>query len=275
MQSMCFRPSVFLPSQRLRPCHNRTAWKAVKVLDLSAPKLEAIPWAAVHLKCFPVPNAAHSSSTLIFSTTEIASTTTSVSAVRNIAFWPCFTQPATWRNARVSASLWVHPLILFRSTSVDDETTLSLQVETSILRETWVLSISLERKQTRSLLFSSIIKKLFSRWKEMVPKVTPCDVDLGPVCLLSRPSSCLQDKRPKQFPTVEHSEVVQKCRSRRRCCWSPGKWLMSWGRAFEQQIHRQGSSHLLQVSGLQQGVQQCLCWSVVPLQAYKVQAQFH
>ena len=49
----------------------------------------------------------------------------------------------------------------FRSTSVEDETTLSPQVETSILRETGVLSISLERKQNRSLLFSSFFKKLF------------------------------------------------------------------------------------------------------------------
>ena len=92
----------------------------------------------------------------------------------------------------------------------------------------------------------------------MVPKVTPYDVDLGPVCFLSRPSSCLRDKRPKQYPAVEHSEVVQKCKARRRCCRSPGKCLMSWGRAFEQQMHRQGSLHLLQVSGLQQGMQQCL-----------------
>ena len=95
-----------------------------------------------------------------------------------------------------------------------------------------------------------------SRWKVMVPKVTPYDSDLGPVCFLSRPSSCLRGKRPKQYPTVEHSEVVQKCRARRRCCCSPGKCLMSWGRAFEQQMHRQESSHLLQVSGLQQGMQQ-------------------
>ena len=114
-----------------------------------------------------------------------------------------------------------------------------------------------------------------SRCKVMVPKVTPYDADLGPVCFLSRPSSCLRDKRPKQYPTVEHSEVVQNCKARRRCCCSPGKCLMSWGRAFEQQTHRQGSLHLLQVSGLQQGMQQCLCWSVVPLPAYKVQAQFH
>ena len=44
---------------------------------------------------------------------------------------------------------------------MDDETTLSPQVETSIFRETVVLSISLERKQNRSLLFSSFFRKLF------------------------------------------------------------------------------------------------------------------
>ena len=77
-----------------------------------------------------------------------------------------------------------------------------------------------------------------------------------------------------------------KCRlhvhaGRQRVSWyqgdadSDGKCLMSWGRASEQQMHRQGSSHLLQVSGLQQCLQQCLCWSVVPLPAYKFQAQFH
>ena len=49
-----------------------------------------------------------------------------------------------------------------------------------------------------------------SRWKVMVPKVTPYDVDLDPVCFLSRPLSCLRDKRLKQYPTVEHSEVIKK-----------------------------------------------------------------
>ena len=44
---------------------------------------------------------------------------------------------------------------------MDDETTLSPQVETSILRETGVLSVSLERKQNMSFLFSSFFKKLF------------------------------------------------------------------------------------------------------------------
>ena len=71
-----------------------------------------------------------------------------------------------------------------------------------------------------------------SRWKVMVPKVTPYDIDLGPIWFLSWPSSCLWDKRPKQYPTVEHSEVVQKCKARRRCCCSPGKCLMSWWRAL-------------------------------------------
>ena len=89
---MCFRPSVvfifFLFSQRMRPCHNQLQReKAGKTLDLSAPRLEAIAWAAVYLKCFPVPNATHSSYTFISSTTEIASTTTSVSAIRIIIFF--------------------------------------------------------------------------------------------------------------------------------------------------------------------------------------------
>ena len=35
----------------------------------------------------------------------------------------------------------------------------------------------------------------------MVPKVTPYDADRGPVRFLSWPSSCLRDKRPKQYPT--------------------------------------------------------------------------
>ena len=161
----------------------------------------------------------------------------------------------------MSASSWVYPLVWFRSTSVDDETTLSPQVETSILRKTGVLSILWKESKTGHSC-SHRSSRSSSRWKVMVPKVTPYDADLGPVCFLSRPSSCLRDKRPKQYPTVERvfdTEVVQKCKARRRCCCSPGMCLMSWGRAFEQQMHRQESSHLLQVSGLQQGMQQCLC----------------
>ena len=44
---------------------------------------------------------------------------------------------------------------------MDGETTLSPQLETSILQETGVLSILGERRQNRSLLFSSFFKKLF------------------------------------------------------------------------------------------------------------------
>ena len=88
MQFMCVRPSVF-PFQPKNETMSQsvTVWKAGKALDLSAPRLEAIAWAAMYLKCFPVPNATHSSSTFIYSTTEIASTTTTVSAIRIIIFF--------------------------------------------------------------------------------------------------------------------------------------------------------------------------------------------
>ena len=147
----------------------------------------------------------------------------------------------------------MHPLIRFRSTSVDDETTLSPKVETSILRETGVLSIFVwkESKTDHS-------SRSSSRWKVMVPRVTPYDVDLGPVCFLSRPSSVCEINVPNNIQP-SNTEVVQKGKARRRCCCSPGKCLMSWGRKFEQQMHRQGSLHLLQVSGLRQGMQLCLC----------------
>ena len=76
MQSMC---EIVLQSV--------TAWKAGKALDLSVPRLQAIEWAAIYLKCFPVPNVTHSSSTFIYSTSEIANTTTPVSAGRIVIFF--------------------------------------------------------------------------------------------------------------------------------------------------------------------------------------------
>ena len=107
------------------------------------------------------------------------------------------------------------------STSVDDETTLSPQVETSILRETGVLSSSSffffffffflkESKTDHSCSHRS--SRSSSRWKVMVPKVTPYDVDLGPVCFLSRPSSCLRDKRPKQYQPSNSLKLSKKVR---------------------------------------------------------------
>ena len=116
---------------------------------------------------------------------------------------------------------------------MDDETTQSPQVRRVFWEELEFFQFLWENKTGHSCSHRS---SSFSMWKVMVPKVTPYDVDLSPVCFLSRPSNCLRDKRPKQYPTVEHSEVVQKCKTRRRCCCSPGKCLMSWGRAFEQQL---------------------------------------
>ena len=46
--------------------------------------------------------------------------------------------------------------------------------------------------------FPRVYSRSSSRWKVMVPKVTPYEFGRGPVCFLSRPSSCLPDKRPKQ-----------------------------------------------------------------------------
>ena len=70
---------------------NETVSQTVKTwkegFDLSAPRLETIAWTAMYLKCFLVPNATHNSSTFISSTTEIASTRTSLSAVRFVLFF--------------------------------------------------------------------------------------------------------------------------------------------------------------------------------------------
>ena len=88
---------------------------------------------------------------------------------------------AAWRNTLVSASSWVHPLIWFRSTSMDIETTLSPQVGTSILREIGVLSLfSFGKKRKTGHSCSHRSSRSSSRWKVMVPKVTPYDVDLAP-----------------------------------------------------------------------------------------------
>ena len=88
MQSMCFRPSGFRSSQRMRPCHNRLQReRQAKFLICLHQDLKQSRGLQLYLKCFPVPNATHSSSTFIYSTREIVSTTTSVSAVRVIIFF--------------------------------------------------------------------------------------------------------------------------------------------------------------------------------------------
>ena len=59
----------------------------------------------------------------------------------------------------MSASSWVYPLIWFRSTTVDDETTLSPQVETSISRETGVLSIFFGKKAKQVTLVLIVLQE--------------------------------------------------------------------------------------------------------------------
>ena len=87
MQSMCFRPSGFLSSQRMRPCHNQLQReRQAKLLICLHQDLKQSRGLQLYLKYFPVPNATHSFSTFIYSTREIASTTTWVSAVRIIFF---------------------------------------------------------------------------------------------------------------------------------------------------------------------------------------------
>ena len=159
----------------------------------------------------------------------------------------------------MSASSWVHPLIYGSGLLLWMMRPLCHRKLKRVFCEKLEFSQLLWKESKTGHSCSHRSLRNSSRWKVMVPKVTTYDVDLGPVRFLSRPSSCLRDKRPKQYPTVVHSEVVQKCKARRHCCCGPGKCLMSWGRAFEQQTHRQGSLHLLQVSGLQQSMQQCLC----------------
>ena len=80
-----------------------TAWKAGKTLDLSAPRLEAIAWAAVYLKCFPVPNA-----TPLFLQPQRLQV-----QQRQCQQFVLLSSSAALRNTRVSASSWVHPLIWF------------------------------------------------------------------------------------------------------------------------------------------------------------------
>ena len=154
MHSMCFRPSVSLSSQRMKPCHTQIQReRQAKLLiymnqDLKQSRGLQCIWNVFQSQMRPT----------ALSPLLIQQQRLQVQQRRCQQFVLLFSS-AAWRNTRVSASSWVYPLIWFRSTSVHDETTLSPQVETSILRETRVLSISLERKLNRSL--SSLFKKLF------------------------------------------------------------------------------------------------------------------
>ena len=114
----------------------------------------------------------------------------------------------------------------------------------------------------------------FSRWKVMVPKVTPYNVNRGPVCFLPWHSeSCLWDKHPKQCWTVEHSEVVQKCKATvavvLESVWCPG------GEHLNNKCPIKDFHTCFRWVVCSNVCSKCLCWLVVPLPAYKVQVQFH
>ena len=176
--------------------HSVTASKAGKALDLSAPRLEAIAWAAMYLKCFPLPNATHSSSTFIYSTTEIASTTTSVSAVRIIIFF-CSMKKYSCVGLFVPTKRPTHEC---PHTSIHSYGSgLFLWLMRLRCHRKWrpVFCEKLEyfqflwKESKTGHSCSHRSSRSSSRWKLMVSKVTPYDVDLGPVCFLSWPLSCL------------------------------------------------------------------------------------
>ena len=199
MQFMCFRSSVF-PFQPKNETVSQsvTAWKAGKTLDLSEPRLEAIAWAAVYLKCFPVPNATHSSCTFISSTTDCKYNNVSVSnsyyylLLQHEEILLCQPLRGCIHSYGSGLLLWIlRPRCHRKWGRVFCE---KLEFSPFFL---------LEKTQNRSLLFSSFFKKLFqvegNGAKGNTLRRWPC-----PICFLSRPSSCLRDKRPKQYPTVEH-----------------------------------------------------------------------
>ena len=92
----------------------------------------------------------------------------------------------------------------------------------------------------------------------MVPKVTLTTSTLAPfascpglqaVCEINVPNNIQTSNTLKLSKTVRQEDAVAVVLES----------VYVLGESTEQQTHRQGSSHLLQVSGLQQGMQQCLC----------------
>ena len=161
----------------MRPCYSYSVKgrRSRQIKNLSAPRLEAIAWAAVYLKCFPVPNATHTFSTFISSTTEIASTKTSVSVIRRIIF---FYSMKKYSCVGLFMGAYGSGLLLWLMRPRCHRKWRRVFCEK-------LLSILLERKQNRSLLFSSFFKMSM---RCQLPKVTPYDVDLllfAPACKLS------------------------------------------------------------------------------------------
>ena len=155
---MCFRPLVFLSSQRMRPCHNQLQReRQAKLLICLHQDLKQSRGLQLYLKCFPVPNATHSSSFHLYLFNK---------------------RDCKYNNVSVSSSYYYlllhHEEILvcrpFRGCIHSHGSGLFLWMMRPRCHRKWrrvfreklvFFSVSLKRKQNRSLLFSSLFKKLF------------------------------------------------------------------------------------------------------------------
>ena len=88
--------------------HPVMVWNIGNADDLSWPNDVAMVCAGRLCRCFPVPQAIHSSSTRIVLTTEMAKTITSVSLLLIfIRLWPDKLASNAWTIKRVAASSWM------------------------------------------------------------------------------------------------------------------------------------------------------------------------
>ena len=93
--------AVFFPL----PANAENAWKAGSALHFSPPRALAMSCAGIYRNFLPLPNAIW---TFRMWTTDIASTTTSVSTVRIVTLvYPFLTASIACRIKRVSASSWL------------------------------------------------------------------------------------------------------------------------------------------------------------------------
>jgi hypothetical protein len=102
-----------LPPKQETVSHPVNAWKNGSDQERCFPRVRAISWAAIYLRCVPDPNATHSSRVLAslcrWWTDAMANTSTSVSTVRITIFrWPSSMASATCKIIRVSASSCEH-----------------------------------------------------------------------------------------------------------------------------------------------------------------------
>lgn len=136
--------------------------------DLWSPRPRASSWIGICWKCFPVPKLIIHNSSIPYlrnlETTDLASTTTSVSTVRiTTCVWPSWTQLYAWRMQRVSASSCIHGEIEDISAGIWDgkQLTVALVVITTFPEDnsfSACFSRCFPRKANSSTLFSSTRK---------------------------------------------------------------------------------------------------------------------